>query len=158
MSELPADAERGAEILDRYILGTRLRLRRVDTGQDVVFKLTQKVRAVDADPEVVKTTNTYLSAEEYEVMAALPAAPLRKTRWRVTWNDRDVAVDELHDRHQGLLLAEIELDPEETPLPLPPFAARDVTGDGRFAGGALATAPDEEIGDLRRPAALTEGT
>ena len=36
---LPADVRRAAEILDRYILDTCLRRRRVETNRDVVLKL-----------------------------------------------------------------------------------------------------------------------
>lgn len=150
VSEPPAGAERLAEIHDRYLVGTRLRLRRVDAAGDVTYKLAQKVRPDEADPEVVKLTNLYLSVEEYDAFAALPAAELRKTRWRVTWGGRSLAVDELHDRHEGLVLAEVELGAEEPLLPAPPFAVRDVTHDDRFSGGALAFASPAELAELLR--------
>lgn len=145
--KIPARAHPLAEILDRYILGSRLRLRRVDAGDDVVLKLTQKVRTVEADPEIVKLTNMYLSSAEYAVVAALPAIELRKSRWQVSWNGSRLAIDELHDRLHGLMLAEVELDQTEPRRSMPPFAVRDVTNDDRFSGGALATASEGEIHD-----------
>ena len=40
----PADAQRVASIVDWYIRGTRLRLRRTEGDEGVVYKLGQKVR------------------------------------------------------------------------------------------------------------------
>ncbi len=78
---VPPGALRPAAIIDRYISGTRLRLRRSESAGEVVFKLGQKIRSDPSDPEVLKLTNLYLSAEEYAVLAALPAGESRKTRW-----------------------------------------------------------------------------
>ena len=117
------------EIYDRYITGTRLRLRHAGD----VFKLGQKI---PFNADTVTLTNIYLSADEYEVFAQLPARELRKRRWHIEWQGHDLAIDEFTDR--DLVLAEVELGPEEPYLPLPPFADRDVTGDEAFTGGALA--------------------
>ena len=55
-----------------------------------------------------------------------------------------VAVDELHDRCRGLVLAETELAADEHLLDIIEVVGvplvRDVTHDDRFSGGALATA------------------
>lgn len=129
---IPADATDEALIYDRYISGTRLRLRRIERNGVCTFKLTQKIPAgVDA----VKLTNNYLSADEYDVFATLPAREIRKTRRHVRFADHDLAVDEFDD---GLLLGEVELTANEPYLPLPPFALRDVTDDPAYSGGALA--------------------
>lgn len=141
-THIPAEAARTAEILDRYIRGTRLRLRRAETADEIVFKLGQKVRLDPQEPTVVKLTNIYLSTDEYAVMATLAAAELRKTRWHVSWAGAIVAIDEFHDRLSGILLAEAEIAPAAAALPLPAFAVRDVTHDDRFSGGALAFASD----------------
>jgi CYTH domain-containing protein len=148
VAELPSEARPASEILDRYISGTRLRLRRMEAGADVVFKLGQKVRKVADDPEIVKSTNIYLSADEYRSFAALPAAELLKTRWNLDWRGRVVAIDEFHGRHQGLLLAETELGVDEDRWPEPPFALSEVTNDDRFSGGALAAASDLAVNAL----------
>ncbi|MFP3902173.1 MAG: hypothetical protein ACLFXM_15065 [Acidimicrobiia bacterium] len=152
-SRLPADARHAAEIVDRYIDGTRLRLRRMERADGVVaYKLGQKIRRAPADPELVRITTMYLSGDEYAVMVALPARVVHKSRWYTTWHGHTMAIDRLHGRLDGLLLAEAELRPDDSPLPLPPFAVRDVTNDDRFSGGALAFASDAEVGALLRHA------
>lgn len=145
LAAVPAGAGRDAEILDRYITGTRLRLRRVERQGEIVCKLGQKVRVEDDRPEVVKLTNIYLAAAEYAALLALPAAAIRKTRWRLTHEQRPVAVDRFHGRHDGLVLAEVELSPAEPRLDLPGFAIEDVTDDDRYSGGRLALASDDEV-------------
>ena len=145
---VPAEVEHRASIIDRYVIGTRLRLRRVETPEEVVFKFGQKVRVNTADPGVVKLTNVYLSPEEYAVLAALPAAELHKTRWLAVAEGRTVAVDELHGRLTGIILGEVELADDDSLLACPPFAIKDVTSDDRFSGGALAFATDAAIDAL----------
>jgi CYTH domain-containing protein len=123
-----------------------LRLRRTENARGVVvYKLGQKVRLEPGNPETVRLTNMYLSAEEYEALLALPAAEVQKERWTSTWAERQIAVDRFFGRLDGLVLAEVELEPSEAYAPSPPYATRDVTQDDRFSGGALAFASDIEI-------------
>jgi hypothetical protein len=97
------------QITDRYLTGTRLRLRRVtrvgselaDESEPKVvrcdpdplssggrptdpaepeLKLTQKVPATRPGPVSGLITNFYLSRAEYDLLATLPAAELTKTR------------------------------------------------------------------------------
>lgn len=142
---VPDEAKPIAKVVDRYISGTTLRLRRMDTDGETLWKLGQKVRTKSADPEMVKLTNFYLSRHEYELLLDLPAGEIRKTRWRVIWGDRNLTVDEFEGRLSGLVLAEVELKEGEALLSRPPFALLDVTSDDRFSGGSLAFASDDEI-------------
>ncbi len=137
-----------AEIFDRYIHGTQLRLRWSENADGVVLKLGQKVRAEPADPETVSLTNIYLSEAEYHVLLALPAAELYKTRSRVQWRDHTAVVDVFHGHLDGLVLAEVELSADEPLLAQPPWAVADVTSDNRFSGGALAFAAHGTIAAL----------
>ena len=67
-------------IVDRYVDGTRLRLREVRRPDGtVVRKLGHKVRLGDGPAEVA-CTNLYLDDEEWRVLRALPARELRKRR------------------------------------------------------------------------------
>jgi CYTH domain-containing protein len=139
LSALPPDLSAPTEIYDRYLSGTRLRLRRTENAEGVVYKLGQKVRVDEANAERVKLTNIYLSATEYDVVAALEARELRKTRRSLLFDGRTFAIDEFATL--GLILAEVELDADEDRLPVPPFADADVTDDDRYSGGSLAAGP-----------------
>ena len=148
LAAVPEQARYRSEILDRYLHGTRLRVRRVTFRDRVLYKLGQKVRLVDGDPERVKLTNIYLSAEEYDTFATLSGVEIAKQRFVMPWGPADLAVDRFQGRLDGLVLAEAELGPEDGLLEPPPFALADVTHDDRYSGGALAHASDQELESL----------
>jgi CYTH domain-containing protein len=121
---------------DRYLTGTRLRLRRSDRsdgGREL--KLTQKLPA--ARPGAVQglITNTYLSPAEYDLLASLPAAVLSKTRFSVP----PLGIDVFDGALRGLVMAEAEFATEEAARTFVPPAecVAEVTDDARFTGGRL---------------------
>ncbi|MFF7650264.1 hypothetical protein ACFZCY_10440 [Streptomyces sp. NPDC007983] len=131
-------------IIDRYLVGTRLRLRRADLsdgGREL--KLTQKVPIHHPGAVQGMITNTYLSPAEYDLLASLPAAVLSKTRLSVPPLGIDVFDDPLH----GLVLAEAEFatDEEAQSFVPPPACVAEVTNDARFTGGCLAEASRQEV-------------
>lgn len=143
---------RRCELVDRYIRGTHLRLRRVTTDDTVVVKLAQKIRVSDADPERVMLTNLYLSADEHETLAALPADVIAKTRWAATWAGTGLAVDEFHGQLSGLVLAETELGPDDQLLGLPAFADEtSPTTTASRAGRSQRSTPPNSPSCSRRP-------
>lgn len=148
LTEVPQGAAPWAEITDRYLDGTNLRIRRVEGADGIVHKLTQKVRPVPDDPSRVMLTTMYVPDHEVTALLALPGRELRKTRRRIDLDGRNLAVDVLHERFDGLILAETELGIREERIPMPAFACCDVTDDDRFAGGSLATMGHEELADL----------
>ena len=125
-------------IHDRYIVGTRLRLREMSRSGRTVFKLTKKYDC--ADPLARPIVTAYLTAEEYAVFAALPAATLRKRRFRLRGEGRDFSLDRFDGPLAGLVLAEIELDDEAglRGLANPAWAVREVSLDPRYQGATLA--------------------
>lgn len=147
-ASVPPDAVPLATISDRYLSGTRLRLRRSEHAAGVDLKLGQKVRVQESDPEVVKLTNIYLSDDEHNVFTNLPAATLTKERLRLTHAGRPYGVNVFTDRWRGLILIETELAADDALLPMPPFAVVDVTADDRFSGGALAFADGPAVASL----------
>lgn len=146
VAAVPPGACRPRRIRDRYLTGTSLRLRRVEETGSVVYKLGQKVRVAAGDPSDVRLTNLYLTEQEYQRLAVLPAAVLDKTRWLVPHGAATFAVDEFEGRLRGLVLAEIELPEAEPPGPgpvpaeLPAWLGREVTFEDRYSGGTLAAA------------------
>lgn len=127
-------------ITDRYLPGTRLRLRRVDSRDHKArqFKLTQKLPAGRTGYMRGLITSTYLSAAEYELLASLPAAELCKTRLSVPPLVYDIFDPPLH----GLVLAEAEFTTDEAAqsFSVPTAAVAEITDDARFGGASLARA------------------
>jgi CYTH domain-containing protein len=114
----PTDAS-PALIEDRYIDGTSLRLRRVTADGDTVWKLTQKIRSDPSDPASVSITNVYLTADEYDILAALPAAELHKQRHVCPVDGTRFVVDVFRGELAGLQLAEVEVADLTAPLAMP---------------------------------------
>lgn len=137
---LPDGVGSPVRIADRYLTGTRLRLRRVVAPDGVVVrKLGQKVRTDPDDPTEVWITNLYLDDAEYERLVGLPAAALHKDRY--PWPLFGGSVDVFAGALSGLVLAEIECVDEAALAAVipPPGTVADVTQDDRFSGGSLAT-------------------
>lgn len=123
-------------ISDRYLTGTRLRLRRMTSAGAHTYKLGQKVRLSPDQPGVVSLTTIYLSADEFLALSHLGGDELTKIRWRRP--EGRAVVDEFAGPLTGLVLAEVELGPGEPPTTPPPLAVAEVTDDDRFSGGTLA--------------------
>ena len=135
-------------IEDRYIVGTRMRLRRMsrpDLGE-TKWKLTKKYDT--ARPEARPIVTSYLTAAEYEVLTALPARVLVKRRYHLPIDRRFWSLDVFEGPLTGLVLAEIEFPTEEAAdrSPIPATAIVEVSHDPRFSGGRLVRT---EAGELR---------
>lgn len=124
------------QIVDRYVEGTRLRLREVtDDDGTTRRKLGHKSRLTDG-PEEVACTSMYLNDAEWRLLCQLPSRELRKVRHIVDREGLTVVVDRLED---GSLLAEIN-DGDQPPRDVPAWLAvqREVTMDERWTGARLA--------------------
>jgi len=133
---IPEGVSSVRDIVDRYVTGTRLRLREVrEADGTVVRKLGHKVRLSDGPAEVA-CTNLYLDDAEWAVLAALPSRVLRKRRHMVRRDGLLVVVDEHED---GSLVAEID-DGDQPALEPPGWldVIRDVSEDESWTGARLA--------------------
>jgi CYTH domain-containing protein len=129
-------------IVDRYIPGTRLRLRRMESplGDALRFKLGQKYRLPDFEDHQMMLTNLYLNEVEYKVLEALGGPQLTKRRYPYLLGEYQYAIDVFENTLSGLIMAEIEADSavDLTTIPAPSFAYQEVTGDPAFIGANLA--------------------
>jgi CYTH domain-containing protein len=129
-------------VTDRYISGTRLRLRemRPVDGGAAQLRLSRKA---DVDAQTRLITSIYLPEAEFAVLAAaLPGAVLTKVRHRLhAPTGVLLSVDEFQGDLAGLLLAEAEFKSAEelAAFPSPDFALAEVTSDPAYTGAALAT-------------------
>jgi CYTH domain-containing protein len=152
LKEIPdglLDNPEGWLITDRYFPNTRLRLRHMKSvsGNEQIYKLTQKYRSESQNAYETTITNLYLTPSEYNHLAALEATILKKTRYPYALQSCSLSIDVFEGRHQGLILAEMEFEKkaEADEFVWPSFVLKDVTDDPFFTGGHLATMTDEEF-------------
>jgi CYTH domain-containing protein len=151
LKELPLEVTDERVIVDHYWTGTSLRLRMIQSGDEVIYKLCQKVRLVRGDPELVKITNIYLGSEEFHALSVTPSSIVAKSRWSSTFDGVRYAIDEFKGRHAGLVLAELELREDEPHTRGPEFALADVTNANEYSGGWLATASAADLVRIMPP-------
>ncbi len=100
----------------------------------------------------IKARTTGLARMEFEYPVPLDEAKfmlqylcaqpvIDKYRHRVMYRGFEWVVDEFHGQNKGLIMAEIELEHEQQKFPLPPWAGREVTNDGRYYNASLALNP-----------------
>ena len=127
-------------IEDRYITGTRLRLRQMiqpDTGE-TRWKLSKKYET--EHPEARPVVTAYLTEAEHAVFAALPANVLHKRRYHLPVDGRVWSLDVMEGSLSGLEIVEIEAaNPVELAELVPPvWATKEVTDDARYQCGSIA--------------------
>ncbi|WP_067480100.1 hypothetical protein [Nocardia amamiensis] len=149
LADLPIDPAPIAirTITDRYWPETTLRLRHIaDQNGSHQYKLTQKIPASRPGPVQGTITNTYLTAAEFRLFAALPGNMLTKTRYSIP----PFGIDVFASRLAGLILAEIEFTNDDDILTFTPptYAIAEVTDNPRFTGGHLATTSRDELAAL----------
>jgi CYTH domain-containing protein len=136
-------------IIDRYLPNTRLRLRHMQSlsGDEHIYKLTKKYRSETQNAYETTITNVYLTEAEYHHFETLEAKILKKKRYQYSLPNFPLSIDVFEGRHQGLILAEMEVEKKTDvdELVLPAFVLKDVTEDPFFSGGNLATMTEEEF-------------
>jgi CYTH domain-containing protein len=129
-------------IIDHYISGTRLRLRRMESpsGESLVFKLGQKYQASGQKAHQRTMTNIYLTEGEYQTLAVIGGSSIIKRRYPYRYAGDDYSLDVFEGKLGGLILMEIESLPDRdiSSLLIPEFAVKEVTDDPFFTGGVLA--------------------
>jgi CYTH domain-containing protein len=126
------------EISQGYLVslddGTQVRLRKSDEQHTLTFKRgTGNVR---------EEREVELTAEQFDALwPATDGKRLLKTRYEVPLGERLVEIDVYHDRHEGLVVAEVEFDDPETANAFQPpdWLGDDVTGDPRYSNQLLAS-------------------
>ena len=138
--KLPADLTSypSNEIAQGYLVslddGTQVRLRKTGDRYSLTFKRgTGSVR----EEREVELTATQFDA----LWPATEGKRLVKTRYEIPLGDRTVEIDVYHERHKGLVVAEVEFDQEEAAKNFRPpgWLGDDVTGNPRYSNQLLAS-------------------
>ena len=141
----PLPFDRKYHVVDRYLVGTRLRLRRMeDSSGTIAYKLARKLPPHAPGAGIMG--NLYLDRAEYELLHALPAGEIRKhLQYAGTWR-----IDIFEGPLEGLLLAEAEVETDAELAALkPPFSfIAEVTEKRFFSGGSLAACTRQDLLDI----------
>ena len=138
--QLPGDltSHHSTKISQGYLVslddGLQVRLRKSGDCYSLTFKRgTGNVR----EEREVK-----LTAEQFETLwPATAGKRLVKTRYEIPLGERTVEIDVYHERHEGLVVAEVEFDEEQAAKNFQPpdWLGEDVTGDPRYSNQLLAS-------------------
>jgi adenylate cyclase len=138
--KLPEDLARypSTELAQGYLVSTddglQVRLRK-KSGQ---YSLTYKkgLGRVREEREVALTAEQFAS-----LWPATEGKRLIKTRYDIPFGDRVVEIDIYGGKHDGLVVAEVEFENEESAIHFQPpeWLGDDVTGDPRYSNQLLAS-------------------
>jgi adenylate cyclase len=127
-----------AQISQGYLVSTddglQVRLRKSDKNYSLTYK--RGLGNVREEREVE------LLAEQFSALwPATEGKRLLKTRYEIPLGDLVVEIDVYGGRHEGLVVAEVEFDDEEsaTRFQPPEWLGDDVTGDPRYSNQLLAS-------------------
>jgi CYTH domain-containing protein len=128
-------------IEDRYVDGTRLRLRAMTDSVTGARELKFCKKYGGDDPASAPIVNIYLTEAEHAALAVLPGRTITKRRYRLAHGGRGFGVDVFEGELAGLVLCEAEADSRAAVMALtfPPWAGGEVTDDPFFTGGNLCT-------------------
>jgi CYTH domain-containing protein len=122
------------EIEDRYIAGTYMRLRKVSAELEAaIFKLGKKYGKGNSLTEQV--VSVYLTEEEFNVMAAMPSAAVKKSRYTIAGG----ALDVYQYPNSGFAVFEVEFQSEAAAINYTPpsFTSEEITHNAKYSGFAL---------------------
>jgi len=82
-----------------------------------------------------------------ELMSLCEPGIIDKTRYLVPAGAHTIEVDVFNGDNDGLVLAEVELPDESSPIERPRWLGEEVTGDKRYYNNELATHPFKDWGE-----------
>ena len=127
-----------AEISQGYLVsmddGLQVRLRKKREQYSLTYK--RGLGNVREEREVKLTADQFAT-----LWPATDGKRLTKTRYEIACGDRVVEIDLYGGRHEGLVVAEVEFDDEQSALDFKPpdWLGEDVTGDPRYSNQLLAS-------------------
>ena len=135
------------KIHDRYLSGTRMRLRKTVSDTKSVFKLTKKIPLSTPNAQWISTI--YLSEAEYDLFAKIPGDRLYKRRFSLKHPDGlDMGIDEIVLGKEMIWIAEIEIQDHkiiDVSIPFP--GAISLHDKPKYAGNRLAIRYQKETFD-----------
>jgi CYTH domain-containing protein len=134
------------QIFDKYIEGTRLRLRSIRDPQTTAWTRILQQR-FPIDVSTIKSSEIYLNEIEYAHFQTFEGTEIRKNRYFHEFDGRSFAFDVYLGKLWGLNMARVEFETraeQEEFLP-PPFVVFEVTNNPFFLGETLVSKSFDEV-------------
>lgn len=140
VGDFKTDSERSEEVVQGFLSSVPERTVRVRKCNGRGY-LTIKGKG-DASGTTRFEWEHEISADEADSLLALCEPGLiEKTRYYVPVGESLFEVDEFFGENDGLIVAEIELEHPDDPVPAPAWLGPEVTGDARYYNAALRAHP-----------------
>ena len=127
-----------AEMWQGYLVtapgGVQVRMRKAGDKYSLTYKRGRGAAREEREIE--------LTREQFEILwPATEGRRLTKTRYDVPFGDRVVEIDIYTGKHEGLVVAEVEFDDEESArgFQVPDWLGDDVSHDDRYSNQLLAS-------------------
>jgi len=132
-------ADKGRRLQQAYLAATDRAAVRVRIEDGVEAALTIK----SANPGLSRIEFEYsLPLSDAETLTTLhQGSVLQKTRFQTHHAGHDWEIDVYAGDNEGLVIAEVEMESEETEVELPAWVGREVTGEHRYYASHLAKEP-----------------
>jgi len=130
------------KIKDKYIKGTKLRLRKVIEKKKTSYKLTQKENLIPTKQGVLKINTLYLSKAEFDKLNILDGFEIEKERHIIAIDKIRIGIDKIRLNTKNIFIGEVEFDTEleMTTFIMPLSIIKEVTGEQKYSGYEIAKA------------------
>lgn len=135
-----SEATASMRITQGYLSSVPERIVRVRVRGDQGF-ITIKGIASASGVSRYEWEKEILVEEARELMGLCEPGVIDKTRYLVPAGEFTIEVDEFHGDNAGLVLAEVELPDEYSPIERPSWLGQEVTGDKRYYNNELLAHP-----------------
>lgn len=161
------EIERKFEVTDPGIIAGKLGSRIIQ-GYITEQPMTVRVRIIEAESFLaIKSKLHGISRDEYEfpiprhharelLAKHCGSCIIEKTRYRIRYKNSTIEVDVFSGRHEGLIIAEIEMSSAEQEIDLPPWLGAELTFDRRFANRTLSMTNQPPAIESQAPMGLRE--
>lgn len=130
-------ATSSSTIIQRYLAKDPEKTIRIRIADDKAW-LTIKGKPMDGSITRGEWEIPLEKSEALEIMDLCLPGKIEKTRYLVPDNGHVFEVDVFHDKNEGLVIAELELDSDDETYEIPAWLGDEVTGDRRYYNSWLA--------------------
>ncbi|MGD0581643.1 MAG: CYTH domain-containing protein [Bacteroidales bacterium] len=136
MGDFRKEATGKAEISQAYLIADPQKTIRIRIADDSAF-ITIKTKAPEGSFSRGEWEFEIPVGNARELLPLCQPGRIIKTRYYVPAGEHTYEVDVFHDRNEGLIIAEIELEAENEEFIRPDWLGDEVTGDPRYYNSNL---------------------